>query len=912
MVTYSPLPPQDRQHLQQSPSCRDTGPDDPLNFNLTSAQIVTSSKNSAADAQSSESRVDDAGSTNAREPPEAPRRYHEQAPSPSLANEAIRSKSVHTGPDQQLMVQEEALEGTPRSSWESQGSFGGQYGPPGQENGESSEAWSSANTTNPFRRAQRAPANPSTSDHPDLFANQAGSLRGLTSMPSNGQTAPAISNTPHQIDGPNGAPLGEVDFGKPSNTWHQHAAKLGAKPLEACMGSANAVMGSNTEASDKFESGRSQDYPLPQITPNSKGELREYQPASQHPVSSNAAPSNSNSEDLLDLASTQSVDSPRTPSTEPTYATEGITSTHLSQSKYRDPKTETYQIRLVNWYDAVSPGHPRRSPIMVQNANGPCPLLALVNALILSTPSTTETPLVETLRVREQISLELLLSAVVDELMSGRRGDAAQNLPDIGDLHSFLVNLHTGMNVNPRFVASSDDISLMDIPIEQLPSANDLRKPGGFELTREMRLYGTFAIPLIHGWIPSGSHPAYKSLRRAAPTYEDAQNLMFKEEELEAKLRFSGLTMAEEIVLEDIGNIKYFLHTTGTQLTGYGLDTVTESLIPGSLAILFRNDHFSTLYRHPRSGQLLTLVTDMGYAGHDEVVWESLVDVSGEGSEFYSGDFRLVGNNTQDNGKRDGFEMGPETEETAGWTTVNGRSGRRATQRNKVNNHLADPSLPSLESLNLEDTQDTKSKTTEQEDHDLALAMQLQEEEEQHDRQEAARRRRDDEASQTYLNNADAQGRRTFPGFGRGAQAQNRPIVPPRGGSNAQRPGPRQIPVTQRRQSSSEDAPPPSYEQAAKGPAYHPPADHPAYSPGQSNTTPGPNTQRPLPQRPRGASAYSEHAGSYEGSPLAQGIPRRGRPMNGPVQGMGARRKTNETPLTAAAEEKKDKDCIIM
>ncbi|KAM0805312.1 hypothetical protein BDR22DRAFT_798449, partial [Usnea florida] len=277
---------------------------------------------------------------------------------------------------------------------------------------------------------------------------------------------------------------------------------------------------------------------------------------------------------------------------------------------------ETYQIRLVNWYDASSPTNPRRSPIMVQNANGPCPLLALVNALVLTTPSGITTALVETLRVREQVSLGLLLDAVIDELMSGRRRGSGGILPDVSELYAFLVTLHTGMNVNPRFV-----------PLEN--SAD----------TREMRLYSTFSIPLIHGWIPPRNHPAFAALKRTAETYEDAQNIMFREEELEEKLKRQGLGPEEQLILEDIASVKYFLSSTATQLTGYGLDTVTETLAPGCVAILFRNDHFSTLYRHPKSGQLLTLVTDMGYAGHDEVVWESLVDVSGEGCEFFAGDF---------------------------------------------------------------------------------------------------------------------------------------------------------------------------------------------------------------------------------------------------------------------------------
>ena len=572
---------------------------------------------------------------------------------------------------------------------------------------------------------------------------------------------------------------------------------------------------------------------------------------------------------------------------------------------------ETYQIRLVNWYDASSPTNPRRSPIMVQNANGPCPLLALVNALVLSTPSGTATALVETLRVREQVSLGLLLDAVIEELMSGRRGDAVGKLPDVTDLYAFLVTLHTGMNVNPRFVPEEETINLMDAPIDtDIPTnLHQARKAGGFENTREMKLYSTFSIPLIHGWIPPRNHPAYAALKRSAQTYEDAQNLMFREEELEDKLQQQGLTPEEQTILEDIASVKYFLNSTATQLTGYGLDTMTESLAPGSIAILFRNDHFSTLYRHPRSGQLLTLVTDMGYAGHDEVVWESLVDVSGEGCEFFSGDFRPVGNVADDT------QPQPPAEDESGWTTVESKS-RKAPRQGRSTSAQQD--LPPLSTLNINDDTMPVSPNTEQEDHDLALAMQLQEEEEERDRQEAAARRREDELSQAYLNSSDTNGRRTFPGFGRGATgAESGPSPPPRGNGSGRYAPPTSRPP-QRKSTSSEDAPP-SYEQAAKGPAYIPPATHLAHP----NASPGPSnsTSRPQGQRPRQSSAYSEHAASYGGvSPTLGSSGRRGHNTRGSASGRGSgepgpvRRRSGGPNSAVSLEdgEKKDKDCIVM
>ncbi|KAF2087523.1 hypothetical protein K490DRAFT_41249, partial [Saccharata proteae CBS 121410] len=280
----------------------------------------------------------------------------------------------------------------------------------------------------------------------------------------------------------------------------------------------------------------------------------------------------------------------------------------------------TYSIKHIRWFDARI-NSLREAPILTQNENGPCPLLALVNALVLSTPAGEQTALVETLRTREQVSLGLLLNAVFDELMSERCAGAAQELPDVGELYKFLGDLHTGMNVNPQFTGEHSD------------------KAGGFEKTREMRLYSTFNVPLIHGWLPPSESRAYAAFDRVAKTYDAALNMQFFEEELEGKLSSQGLTDEEQKLYEDLHVIKAFFQTWPTQLTEHGLYAISQSLSPGSFAILFRNDHFSTVYKEPRSGKILTLVTDAGYSSHEEIVWESLVDINGKNSELYSGDF---------------------------------------------------------------------------------------------------------------------------------------------------------------------------------------------------------------------------------------------------------------------------------
>ncbi|KAL9091486.1 MAG: hypothetical protein Q9165_004872 [Trypethelium subeluteriae] len=589
------------------------------------------------------------------------------------------------------------------------------------------------------------------------------------------------------------------------------------------------------------------------------------QPSEQHPTQEQipGLPPRKNSNG--DVARPQEAEAPTQPSrpeidiAKVTVSSRQEVETPLTKASRE--RSEHYSIKHINWFDERSVKNPRRSPIIIQNANGPCPLLALVNALVLGTPPGVETALVETLRVREQVSLGLLLDAVFEELMSGRRGDAAHELPDVGDLYAFLVTLHTGMNVNPRFVSK---------PLVELSEKDSVAGPGAFEETREMRLYSTFAIPLLHGWLPPVSSPAFAALRRSAPTYEDAQNIQFREEELEEKLRVSALTTEEQQVFEDVISIKEFLETWPTQLTDYGLQVINESIRPGKMAILFRNDHFSTLYKEPRGNRLMTLVTDAGYSSHDEIVWESLADVSGRHSELFSGDFRPVGN-AQDNAGPSSARGGSskaqqqplgsffdddDDDDDGGWETVPSRRGKSLSSTSNVAGIASAQETGVTTSEGVSNAESSSAAAnTEQEDHDLALALQLQEEEEDAHRRSQAARRREDDLSRRYLSRESP----TLPIPGQ----DSRPQVPPR---RSGRGGNTNVAATHRPNAEGEDAPP-SYEQAASDRPYIP-----GQTPGQtSGQTPGQDATN----RQRRQSAYGQQATTnsmgQSSSPLAPG-----------------------------------------
>lgn len=628
-------------------------------------------------------------------------------------------------------------------------------------------------------------------------------------------------------------------------------------------------------------------------------------------------------------------------------------------------KSETYQIKKINWHDPSAQQNPRISPILVQNANGPCPLVALVNALSLTTPaSKPNTALIDTLRSREQVSLGLLLDAVLDELMSERWGNSGVDLPDIGELYEFLKGLHTGMNVNPRFIPTPDVVTAFKrtslTHLHPTDRGDDI--PGTFEHTKEMALYSVFSIPLIHGWVPAREDAVYASFSRQATSYEDVQNLLFREEELEDKLSNSthaGLTEEEQQIYQDILTIKSFLSISATQLTKTGLEVIKKSMRPGSFAILFRNDHFSTLYKHPQTQELLTLVTDAGYANHAEVVWESLVDVNGERAEFFSGDFRLVGGATHTEGhhQRSGTTQQSSTSHGAssdGWTPANQAQSHRPSGP-------LEPSSPA---------------STEQEDRDLALALQLQEEEDERHRAQQDRRRRESLLSEQYIieQGSSAAGRGSNPIATRGGRGANHQRVPSGRGGGGMNPSQtsllnplRPAPIPPARRSSGAvnipvitttnatrggaatgrggattgvrppgqtvrsmippaaprnpedgvDDAPPSYEQAAQQTPYEPPTGHPSHPQSAPSVSSGTGSARASISTT--ASGRPQVAGVGPPSPMINGAGR-GMGYQGPYPGQSQQQQYQQQgrlrpgipPAQMVTGNSRDRDCVVM
>lgn len=236
-------------------------------------------------------------------------------------------------------------------------------------------------------------------------------------------------------------------------------------------------------------------------------------------------------------------------------------------------------------------------PIILQNINGPCPLISICNVLLLRDQMHLSNNV-------EIISNEILIQKLADllftEFVPRLQKSSAKSVINfeqiISDSLSIFSKLQYGLDVNVKFTGVKD-----------------------FEYTREMDIFDIFGINLYHGWlIDPEQQEFYQYL--ADKSYNQLVEITVCSNE-----NFNSETTTVKLLAED------FLKSTASQLTYYGLGALHSILNPNDLGILFRNNHFSTVFKHPTNNRLYTLVTDSGYLNHKEVVWETLDNIEGAG-----------------------------------------------------------------------------------------------------------------------------------------------------------------------------------------------------------------------------------------------------------------------------------------
>lgn len=265
-----------------------------------------------------------------------------------------------------------------------------------------------------------------------------------------------------------------------------------------------------------------------------------------------------------------------------------------SGSKERFPGQSVYHIKWIKW-------KAENTPIITQNENGPCPLLAIMNVLLLAWKIKLP-PMVEIITAEQLMEYlgDYILDAKPKEITDAQRLNYEQNM---SDAMAILHKLQTGLDVNVKFTGVRV-----------------------FEYTPECIVFDLLDIALYHGWLVD---PQNADLAKTVG--------MCSYNQLVEKIIFCKQSEKSELVSE--GYVaEQFLNNSATQLTYHGLCELISTVEEGELCVFFRNNHFSTMTKY--KGQLYLLVTDQGFLTEEKVVWESLHNVDGDGN-FCDSDFHL-------------------------------------------------------------------------------------------------------------------------------------------------------------------------------------------------------------------------------------------------------------------------------
>ncbi|XP_064849495.1 ubiquitin carboxyl-terminal hydrolase MINDY-2-like isoform X1 [Oncorhynchus masou masou] len=272
----------------------------------------------------------------------------------------------------------------------------------------------------------------------------------------------------------------------------------------------------------------------------------------------------------------------------------GADGTKIPCTKDRGAGQSIYHIKWIKWKE-------ENTPIITQNENGPCPLLAIMNVLLLAW-KVKMPPMMEIITAEQLMEYlgDYILDAKPKEISESQRLNYEQNM---SDAMAVLHKLQTGLDVNVKFTGVRV-----------------------FEYTPECIVFDLLDIPLYHGWLVD---------LQMGDTVKAVGNCSYNqlvEKIISCKQSDSSELAGEGFVAEQ------FLHSTATQLTYPGLCELTSTVQEGELCVFFRNNHFSTMIKF--KGQLYLLVTDQGFLTEEKVVWESLHNVDGDGN-FCDSEFRL-------------------------------------------------------------------------------------------------------------------------------------------------------------------------------------------------------------------------------------------------------------------------------
>jgi len=234
-----------------------------------------------------------------------------------------------------------------------------------------------------------------------------------------------------------------------------------------------------------------------------------------------------------------------------------------AKSKSSIKNSDSYDIKWIEF-------NKQSVPIILQNENGPCPLISICNVLLLRND-------LNLMNFNEKISSQQLIDQLGSTLFNKfvpHLGDLSEK--NIEDSLASFDRLQYGLDVNVKFSNTKS-----------------------FEYTRELDIFDLFHISLYHGWlIDPQENELYENF--ATKSYNQLVEISLNSSSPSSDTNSTYLSLLAN----------QFLESSASQLTYYGLSELHSSLRPNELCVLFRHIHFSTLYKNPVDKRLYILVPD--------------------------------------------------------------------------------------------------------------------------------------------------------------------------------------------------------------------------------------------------------------------------------------------------------------
>ena len=265
----------------------------------------------------------------------------------------------------------------------------------------------------------------------------------------------------------------------------------------------------------------------------------------------------------------------------------------------------TFPTKTIRWtqYD-------QKTTILLQEKNGPCPFIAIVNTLLLqddieartvqlesSDPSEYSSKTVGLRALLESANGRIDIKVITEELIRYLVSYSGLNSETLASVKSQIPGLVAGLDVDVNLTDGSCAKNCFDTTI-----------------------FDAFSLNFVHGWCRE-------------PTLGITSDAVFAELQTYDALQDFLLKGNSELAAE----VQDWFVTNSTQLTEYGLQQMNQVLQPDLVSVFFRNNHFSTLYKGTNQ-DLYLLITEKDFSKYRNYVWQSLNSVSGGEDLFFTGD----------------------------------------------------------------------------------------------------------------------------------------------------------------------------------------------------------------------------------------------------------------------------------